>query len=180
MLEGYFFFGKFFVGILLVIAIPILISWGLYWLIKKYSRAKWLRFFSLLPILLLGYLVWIAFFPSDQFYKDDFREIVKQEFPSNAILKYKYASFPDHHGDYTSVFAISTDSQSYLHIQEQIRKIGFTEMRDVFYSPQREEAIDKNRILISSEFVNENNPSKYYSVAFSQDRKTILITRISW
>ncbi|GAA4887741.1 hypothetical protein GCM10023311_09440 [Flaviramulus aquimarinus] len=117
----------FFIIIVLGVGIPIVISYLIYKWIKKKGFDKILRIFALTPILIVGYFVYGAIYPSSNFYKTDFNEVTNMEFPNSGIIKYKTASYPDHFGDYTSSFLAVFEQADIKKIESQLKISGFKE-----------------------------------------------------
>ena len=63
----------FFIAIILLVGIPIGISHFLYRWIKKKGFDKRLRLLASIPILIVGYFIYDAIYPSAEFYKTDFK-----------------------------------------------------------------------------------------------------------
>lgn len=88
-----------------IVAIP------LYFLLRflnnKYFNLIWLTnrrlkiILSLAVILFASYQVYIAFYPTDSFYIDEFESNTKITFPKSGKIIIKGATYPDIHGDYS-------------------------------------------------------------------------------
>ncbi|MCZ4410660.1 hypothetical protein O3Q51_17725 [Cryomorphaceae bacterium 1068] len=101
------------VAFVLVIGIPIGLSYMIYRFIKKRDYDKRIRIIALTPMLILGYLIYTAIYPDEDFYRHDFQEVAGIELPEEVDFKYNTASFPDHFGDYTSVSIIHVGKEFY-------------------------------------------------------------------
>ncbi len=74
-------------------------GWGAFHRWSKWSRRL------LLVFILSGYLsysVYTAIYPLDSFYEYEFERISHQDFPRQGQFLFKWANYPDIHGDYTS------------------------------------------------------------------------------
>lgn len=171
----------FFIIIILGIAIPIGISYLIYKWINKGGFDKRLRIFAFTPILVVGYVVYVAIYPSSDFYKTDFEEVTNMEFPHSGIIKYKTASYPDHFGDYTSSFLIEFEQADLKKLENQLKTYGFEEKENNMHSNELNYIEQKNgRKNYSKQFVIDTIIGKYYSVGFLDDNKSIIVTRVSW
>jgi len=171
----------FLIVIILGIAIPVGISYLIYkWISKKGFDKRW-RIIALTPILLVGYFMYGAIYPSSDFYKTDFNEVTNMEFPESGIIKYKTASYPDHFGDYTSSFLAEFEQADLKKLESQLKTNGFEEKENKMHSNELE-FIErkKGKINYSKQFVIDTIVSKHYSVGFLDDNKTVIITRVSW
>lgn len=85
-------------------------------------------------ISLLGIFIWyhiyLAFFPSDDFYKYDFKKVTGRAFPASGKILNKYASFPDLHGDYDSCALIQVSQLDYEKLKENFQPINTSESTD--------------------------------------------------
>lgn len=166
--------------LIILFLVIVFILWQLHKLIKNRSKTGWLSYIVFIPILPLAYYISAAIFPNDEFYKNDFKEVVNLEFPQRSKIGFKYASFPDHFGDYTSVFTVITQTLAYHQIKEQIKKSGFMPAKDNFYSPETQEALKSAETKLEEEFIKESEAGTSYYVGFGNDHKTIVIRRDSW
>lgn len=171
----------FLLGLLFFLSIPIILTYFLYKHIKRKSANKVFRCLSFIPLLLFGYLIWAAFYPGEDFYKIDFKEVTELDCPEKADFVYKYASFPDPFGDYTSVFLIQIDPAEYKRLLHHLPNAGFvTTNNDPRHVPQTQIALTKAPSQISMGFINETKEHKSFYVALFNDRKTVLVRRHSW
>ena len=76
------------------------------------------------------YQVYRAFFPSDDFYRYDFKKVTGLAFPASGKILHKYASFPDLHGDYDSCALIQVSTLDYEKLKENFQPTNDTESAD--------------------------------------------------
>ena len=85
-------------------------------------------------ISLLGIFIWyhiyLAFFPSDDFYRHDFKKVTGLAFPASGKILNQYASFPDLHGDYDSCALIQVSTLDYEKLKENFQPTNATESAD--------------------------------------------------
>lgn len=164
---------------ILSIGIPVLLSV----LINKLLRArkvkpKW-RLFSLTPIILVGYIIYGAFFPSEEFYKNDFKEVTGIDLVASAKFKFKTADFPDHFGDYMSVSIIELGPEYYIDLSEQLLQNNFTESSKRIGGIEMDKAKKKLKDLTIKTEYSRRDGGKFYYVAFLSDNKSVLVQRSS-
>lgn len=171
----------FLIVIILGIIIPIGITFLIYkWIKKRGFNKKW-RIVALTPILIVGYFIYGAIYPSSDFYKTDFKVVTKMEFPENGIIKYKMASFPDHFGDYTSSFLVEFDQTDLEKLENEIKTTGFEEKENKMYSNELDHIEQKmGGKNYSKQYIIDSIVGKHYSVGFLDDNKSVIITRVSW
>lgn len=165
--------------ILGLILIPILLTFAIYRILrKKEINSKW-RILAFLPILIVVYFIYDAFYPSTEFYKEDFKEVTGIKLPKNSKFEFKTAGYPDTHGDYTSVSIIEIGTGFYKKLLLDLAKNGLTENGQTIYCTEMDNAKRKiNGLKIEREFSKENG-DKFYYVAFLSDKKTVLVQRSS-
>ena len=164
---------------IIIIGIPIILS---FWIYRKFKNkrinSKW-KILAFLPIFIVGYLIYDAFYPSSEFYATDFKEITGIELPITSEFNYKTSSYPDQHGDYNSVSIIEIGTEFYKNLQTRLIENGLSENGISLGCSELENAKKElNGLKIEREFSSEFN-DKYYYVAFLSDKKTILVQRSS-
>ncbi len=171
----------FLIVILLIIVITFGFSFLVYVVIKKAALNKWLRWFALLPVLILFYFVYIAFYPPDSFYEEDFLELTGVEFPESGEILYGEASYPDIHGDYQSAFIAKVDSDFFRDLPAYLLEHGLKKQANDFDSFELEDILGtKENTIIDAEYWVENENATFYYVGFLSDERTLLIRRVSW
>ncbi|RPD45391.1 hypothetical protein DNI29_18590 [Hymenobacter sediminis] len=100
----------------LILLLPLGIAWAIYrWLHKRVSlRAA--RYFLVLPstlLLLLAYFVYTAFYPTDDFYEQEYVRVTSLPVPASVRVVAKDASYPDQHGDYAACARFEVSSEEY-------------------------------------------------------------------
>ena len=171
----------FLIAIILIVGIPIGISYLIFKWVKKKGYDKRLRLLAFIPILIVGYFIYDAFYPSTEFYKTDFKEVTDMEFPESGIIKYKTASLPDHFGDYTSSFLAEFSKTDLQKIEDKLKSGGFKEKENKMSSNELDYIErKKGRKNYSKEYIRQRKNGKHYSVGFLDDNKSVIITRVSW
>ncbi len=165
--------------VLLLIGIPISFSIWIYRLIKKKGLNPTCRIIAFIPIIIAGHFIYNAFYPSEEFYEEDFKEVTGVELPESSYFEFKTASYPDTHGDYTSVSIINVDEEFYIKLPLNLIKNGLSENEANIGHIEKDKAISRlNDRKIETEFSREDE-GKFYYVAFLSDKKTILVQRSS-
>jgi hypothetical protein len=171
----------FLIAIILAIGIPVGLSYIIYRWIKKKGFDKRLRLLAFIPILIIGYIIYDAIYPSSEFYKTDFKEVTDMQFPENGKIKYKTASYPDLFGDYASSFLIELNENDLEKLENQLKIGGFDEKEIKMGSDQLDYIERKiGRKAYSKQYVRQRKNGKHYSVGFLDDNKSVIITRVSW
>jgi hypothetical protein len=171
----------FFVVVIFLFGIPTCISYLIYrWIIKMKFNAIY-RSLALIPLIIVGYFVYEAFYPDSDFYKMDFKEVTDMEFPKNGKILYKTASFPDQFGDYTSSFLAEFDEEFLEKLEVNLKNKNFTNKENEMSSNELD-CIEKRKrnIQYSFQYINDKEVGKYYSIGFLDDKKSVIVTRVSW
>jgi len=63
---------------------------------------------------------YLAFYPSDSFYKSEFERITNIKFPSSGVFIEKQSSYPDIHGDYSSCALFTASPEDFEYIKSKI------------------------------------------------------------
>jgi hypothetical protein len=142
---------------------------------------KLYKLLALIPLIIVGYFIYNAIYPDEDFYKTDFKEVTFMAFPQNGTILYKTASFPDQFGDYTSSFLAEFDEEYIkklelnLNTKNFIRKENKMSSNELDYIEKR-----KGDIKYSVQYIKDNEVGKYFSIGFLNDKKSVIITRVSW
>lgn len=109
-----------FLYMMLVFGIPLLIIGGIVTalIIGIIKGKKWLKIIPIVVLALLAYIVWGAFFPGKDFFRNEFENVVGIEYPKDARILLKKATFPDTHGDYSAVALIELTPTIYEQLLE--------------------------------------------------------------
>jgi hypothetical protein len=167
--------------IIVIVGVPIGLSFLIIWMIKKRNYDKRLKLIALIPVLTIGYFIYTAFFPTDSFYKDDFKEVTGIEFPDNGEIIYKSATYPDQFGDYGSTSIVKVDKEFYERLEGQIKTKGLADNKEE-EGPfdLREVSKEIGTKKIEKEFSVTADGGVFYYVGFLSDKETIIVQRQSW
>ena len=180
-MDAFYLISLFVLFFLLLLGIPIGSSYLIYRWMKKRNVDRRIRIISLAPIILLIYIVYDSIYPSDDFYKEDYKEVTNHEFPKSGNIISKSASFPDHFGDYTSSALIELDSSEYHSLQSKLIENKFVIDSTEFGSNEREHVErELNGRIYIKKMNKELSGGKHYFVGFLSDEKSIVYQRISW
>jgi hypothetical protein len=140
-----------------------------------------LKLFLLIPVVFIGITIYTAIYPSEDFYKEDFKEITGLDFPQAGSIVFKSASYPDQFGDYGSVSIVRISKEFLFELEGQLRDKGFKKTFERNGSNELDRALKEigNR-EIEKEFSVEYERGIYYYVAFLSDKETIIVNRQSW
>lgn len=131
--------------------------------------------------MLLTYLIYSAFYPSEDFYRTDFSEVTGIELPENVEFKHKSATYPDHHGDYTSISIIKVGRGFYNQLPKVLLKKGLKENKQKILATEFDKILEHiDNLKIEKEFSMEEGVGVYYYVGFLTDNETIIVQRMSW
>lgn len=127
------------------------------------------------------YLIYSSIYPNENFYRTDFIEVTGIKLPEQVEFMYKYATFPDFFGDYTSISIIKVGKDFYDNLPYFLIKKGLKETKHKINTTEFDKALENTKKLkIIKEFSKEKNGGVYYYVGFLSDNKTIIVKRLSW
>ncbi len=125
---------------------------------------------------------YFAFFPTNSFYKDEFKFNTSLDLPSSADIVDKDSEYPDLHGDYWASAIIKLDETDYTKLKAEIsklndfqidttsQKIGITREYDILTKDIKESDL---------EIVFFNTKKQWFKLAFLKDKRTIIFERSS-
>lgn len=159
----------------LMIAIPIGLTILINKWLKKRIDKRLAKTIALIPSLIMIFVFFKACHSND-----NFSEITTIDFPKLGIVKHKRASFPDHHGDYTSCSLIELGNSDYKMLLNTIVDLGFEEQENKFNSEVHKIILRKLKDRkVGHESVSEKGGA-YHMIQFLSDIKSIIALRISW
>jgi hypothetical protein len=144
------------------------------------KKSRQLNLIYIIFLLLFSvYQTYNAFFPSEDFYEEEFKTVTLREIPKSAEFISKKASYPDFHGDYCSSSQIKLSKEDYQKLLTEIKSdkqfiengqsIGFEEFNYTLGN--------KSENKFSSSFIRqiENEEDHYLYIAFYDDNETIFV-----
>lgn len=162
----------------ILIAIPIAMGLLIDRLIRKKGYHQIFRILALIPILIFGYFIYDAIFPSESFYREEFERATNIDFPENTDIRFKSATFPDHHGDYSSVVCFRTTEANYNELFERIILRNDTSYSEPSYQFKMEaEKMLPHTILTTVSYAIDHT---FYDIGFLSDNRTIILYRFSY
>jgi hypothetical protein len=144
------------------------------------KRDKRLKLLLLLPLAYLVYSIYTAVYPPDSFYKIDFKEVTGVDFPSDAEIIFKTASYPDQFGDYGSVSIVKVDRKFYEELPAHLERKGLLEKSKSHGSVEFDEAMNRIKDKKIERQFSLEQVGGYYYVAFLSDNESLIVNRQSW
>ena len=166
------------------VALTGLSSYGIYRFAKAYRpHPAWTFLAWLAPLAALA-VVYFALYPIVSAYLDDYFEVTGMELPPGAEFLLRSATYPDRHGDYTSVAVVRMEGRYYTQLRERLMDGGWVDGSPVMHSDLSDEA---QNALRDQTFVRKleappgdsQDQSEHYFVGFRADEKTVVVERSS-
>lgn len=170
------------IALLLLIGATIVISFIIYKLVKRWFVSRYVRLLCLLPFLVLFLLIYLALYPGDEFYAEDYYEVTGLQLPGNACIVKKSATYPDPFGDYSSAARIIlNDNNHYNSLPFNLIKKDFVERENKLSTAPLSyvENTSFEELNYARQFVKEVDQC-YYFVGFVDDKKAIVVSRASY
>jgi len=135
--------------------------------------------YAIVLFLFSAYQTFDAFFPSESFYKQEFKTVTLREIPKSAEFIEKTSSYPDFHGDYCSSSQIKLSKADYqkllIELQNDKRitkngeQIGFEEFNKTLGNKKQSKFIHEFTRKIKDE------EDHYLYIAFYDDKETVFV-----
>ena len=122
--------------------------------------------------------IYIAIFPTDEFYYNEFNTVTLRPIPKSAVIIKKSASYPDFHGDYCSVSLIKLSKQDYNKLLNEIKADKRLHKGDIIGSSELDEVAGKSLDSRVIGVFNRNIPNEedhYLTIAFLKDKQSIIV-----
>ncbi|RQO77024.1 hypothetical protein DBR40_10145 [Pedobacter sp. KBW01] len=151
---------------------------------KKSNRKLRYVLISLLSILELWifYSVYIAFYPNESFYFEEYKNVVGKLAPKSAEIIDKSASYPDFQGSYNSVSLIRLSETDYCNLYKEIDQSKDFEQADLVHTETLNELLDSNKNIkeiIWKGHKNQNEGWQHHFIGFVNNQKDIIICYVS-
>ncbi|CEN43768.1 hypothetical protein CCAN2_1130005 [Capnocytophaga canimorsus] len=167
---------------LLAVLVLIGITYFLYdYLSKKYPNKYYKYFCVHSHSIIRGIGCTLRYFLIVTFIKQIIKRFTQLNFPKEAKFIYKDATFPDHFGDYTSVFLFETTPEAFKELENQLSVLEFNQVQDsVFLAANTiAPALNRTNRNLTKQYVSGETDKRFY-IGLFDDAKTILICRESW
>jgi hypothetical protein len=164
-----------FIAFALIIGLPVALTIYGY---KKLRKTKFKKYAFLIPTVIIGLLVYeiyVAIYPLDSFYKDDFKTITGVDLDKSAIIKRKNASYPDVHGSYCSCALIKLDKQAYTSLLDKVKSDTSFNGTDEISSEEYEYVTEHKDIDYLYKAIELDSDNEYKFIGFLKDGRTIII-----
>lgn len=172
-----------FLILLVVLGIPLLISFITYKITKKFYPKIALKIGSTIfftHYIVLVILIYIVSSPNEDFYKEEFKKITEINISNSANFYSKEATYPDFHGDYMSAAAIKLSRNDYNTLLRKIRKSNKLKTQSYFvsdiYQSIKNKTGNQEYIYYASSEIEDN----YHFIGFCKDQKTVIIHLVKW
>jgi hypothetical protein len=85
-------------------------------------KVKAIKYGHIAAIVLLTHETYFAIYPDDDFYLGEFEYVTDRKPPEDAVILFKYASYPDFHGDYCSFSRMQLSRLAYDGLLKELAK----------------------------------------------------------
>lgn len=164
---------------LILVAISPLIL--IYFIIKRSTKSIiWRATIYILTIfqILIFYFIYIAFYPNDSFYLDEYRTVVGKTPPESAQIIDGAASYPDFQGSYNSVSLIELSPDDYQKLYTEVFQSHNYREADLIHTETLHKTIkphEKLKNITWKERTNSKEDWEHLFIGFLNDKKTIVI-----
>lgn len=160
----------------MIMTMPIWLGYIIYKIVKN-------RIFKFIVAFIFGivacwniYAIYIEFYPTNDFYLEEFKKATLIEAPTSAKVLNKATSYPDFHGDYCSASEIVLAEKDYQKLYEKLNaNKKFIKNGTHFSSNEFDRIIEgKNGLIVASFFREAPNQNQVASIVFLKEKKTIV------
>tara|TARA_B100001758_G_C18297292_1_gene550339 strand:+ start:276 stop:695 length:420 start_codon:yes stop_codon:yes gene_type:complete len=137
----------------------------------------------LIPLLIIYLFIYKGCYPSEDFYREEFKEATSLELPKSAKFIYKTATYPDFQGEYTTKCIINVGKHFYKKLDKKLRIKGFSEKQKngrykISFPEKIKSKSSKIKYLLSLENWESEPHIKCYYVGFIEDEESIVVELI--
>ena len=150
-------------------------------MIKKYLY-NW-KALLMITLLIISLFIYKGCYPSEDFYREEFKEATGIELPKSAKFIYKTATYPDFQGEYSTKFIINVGKHFYKHLDKKLRIKGFSENQKngrhkISFPEKIKSKSSKIKYLLSIEKWDSRPHIKCNYFGFIEDEESIAVELI--
>ncbi len=123
----------------------------------------------------------------ESFYVDDYYEVTGMELPPDAEFVLTSATYPDQHGDYTSVAVIKMEGRYYEALRARLMERGWQTGSPIHHSDLSAKAQAaladttwRHELEAPFDGEDEYKQTEHYFVGCCGDGETVVVERSSW
>lgn len=155
------------------------------WLLKsgRLSREKSKKIniiWFIIIVLFSNIFTYIAFYPDEEFYAEEYETITLNKLPKSAEFIKKSVSYPDLHGDYCSAALIKISPSDYNKLLKELQKNrSFLKENKIIYNSELNKVLSrKSEYKLRHKFSKspDSLQNKLLFIGFYNDNKTIIIS----
>jgi hypothetical protein len=124
--------------------------------------------------------MYYAIYPDDDFYRGEFKSISGIELPKDAVIQHKFATYPNHFGEYSSTALIMTNSKFIETLPHVLQQQGLkkTENSSLGFHSFHEVMKQAEHPIIETHYSgsDKNSDRFIHYVGFLPDQKSMIIT----
>jgi hypothetical protein len=147
---------------------------------KKRDRQINKLYVSLL-ILISAVQTYLAFYPTDKFFFNEFESVTLRKIPSSAVVIKKEASYPDIHGEYCSSSLLNLSNKDYDNLYNELTMDNrFKKNGEILSAEEFDRILNKEKSKDIEYFVQVRDYKKiwdYCYIGFLGDKHTIVINK---
>lgn len=148
-------------------------------------RRKWrkkLKYALIFPLTSLQvsifYSVFIALYPPDSFYIEEYKTVIGTPAPPSANVVKKSASYPDFHGSYNSVSLIKLSDLDFTFLRNEINKSKNFGEADLIYTETLNDVLNSDNGIKQITWKERKNAKKdwqHHFIGFLDQQKMVII-----
>ena len=170
----------------IIIFLIIVLLGIIYGTIKMFfSKKKWVKIIacgSSLAIIFLLFSIYRAFYPSTDFYIEEWSYSTNLAYPESANIIWKNATYPDQHGDYTASAIIEMSAKDFIKLHNSVKnnKVFKIDTQTNGYNGIIEQYLPlekMNNFKFKDYYFSSLN--KYFKIGFDSNNNTVIFQRHS-
>lgn len=151
---------------------------------NKFTKRRIIYVLIFIIVSISSYEVYRAFYPNDDFYKNEFKENTGINLPDNCEILIKSASYPDIHGDYSSAAIVHVNEKDFIKILKEIsnnKKFQIDTFSFYFGNEIRNNTnqYDKKEFIFRYSLNIQEDEYTWFSIGFNLKKKLITFNRNS-
>ncbi|WP_342645827.1 hypothetical protein [Mucilaginibacter sp. CSA2-8R] len=171
-----------FFAVILAIAIPIVLLVLFYrWMVRLRLKKVGIAVVSLICAF-FAYNIYVAIYPNDAFYFDEFKSVTLSEIPASAEILNKNATYPDFHGEYFSIALIKLSKKDFTSVLNKVESNPKLQPGQIIWSSEFDNVLDHGKeFSINKGFMRciKGEEDQHRYIGFLKDGETVVVVVVS-
>ncbi|CAM3301862.1 hypothetical protein [Aequorivita lipolytica] len=166
---------------LIFIGIPLVLIWMIHKFLKKKTTKRTSIIITSFLFLIFSYFLFRDFYPTNNFYLNDYKEKTNLQLPNSAkLIEKKGSNSIFNFGDYNISYTIELAENDFDLTHKELQDKGFKENKMYLETPENEFLLSQFQDTRIEKILVKDYGFKNYEILFMDNNKTIICNSNKW